>query len=76
MSKYSCNNSLLHLRRLTTMKLRTYNSAEVVVDMIISEIDGLKWTIPDWLPERYLTWNRDLNKDSGKEGLQGGAATG
>jgi len=57
------------------MKLRTYNSAEVVVDMIISEIGGLKWTIPDWLPERYLTWNRDLNKEPGKEGLQGGAAT-
>ena len=34
------------------------NSAEVIADMIISEITGLKWIIPDWLPERYLTWSR------------------
>lgn len=39
----------------------THHSAEVVAEMIISEITDQKWSLPEWLPERYLTWNRVKN---------------
>ena len=35
------------------------SSAEVVAKMIVAELVGEKWTTPEWLPERYLTWVRD-----------------
>jgi hypothetical protein len=53
------------------------NSAEIVVGMIVSEIAGLKWSIPDWLPARYLTWNRIWNKEHrGETVVQSGSVTG
>lgn len=30
-------------------------SAEAVAGMIKAKISGEQWTIPDWLPESYLT---------------------
>jgi hypothetical protein len=33
-------------------------SAEVIAQMILAEISGKEWKEPDWLPQRYLTWNR------------------
>jgi hypothetical protein len=51
-------NTLLHW--LTEIQ---FNSAESVIGMIISEIAGLQWSIPDWLPARYLTWNRIQKKE-------------
>jgi len=44
---------------------RAFGCAEVVVDMIIAEIAGGKWSLPDWLPERFLTRNRVLNEEPG-----------
>lgn len=43
---------------IITYLTRHPHSAKVVVDMIISELAGRQWAIPEWLPERYLTWNR------------------
>ncbi|KAF7985817.1 hypothetical protein HWV62_476 [Athelia sp. TMB] len=37
---------------------RAFACAEVIADMIVSEISGTEWSLPDWLPEQYLTWNR------------------
>ncbi|KAF7968733.1 hypothetical protein HWV62_29610 [Athelia sp. TMB] len=37
---------------------RAFACAEVVADMIVSDISGTEWSLPDWLPEQYLTWNR------------------
>ncbi|KAJ7593952.1 FAD dependent oxidoreductase-domain-containing protein [Mycena floridula] len=40
---------------------RTYACAEVVVSMIAEDLvrgDLETWKAPEWLPERYLTWNR------------------
>lgn len=28
--------------------------------MILAEISGKEWKEPDWLPKRYLTWNRRI----------------
>ncbi|THH07853.1 hypothetical protein EW145_g3099 [Phellinidium pouzarii] len=39
---------------------RAYACAEVVASLITSDFAGKRdrWTIPEWLPKRYLTWNR------------------
>ncbi|KAG2357782.1 FAD dependent oxidoreductase [Suillus spraguei] len=37
---------------------RAFGCAEVIAQMIIAEISGKEWKEPDWLPRRYLTWNR------------------
>ncbi|KAG2078393.1 hypothetical protein BDR04DRAFT_1086668 [Suillus decipiens] len=33
-------------------------SAEVIAQMIHAESSDKEWKVPDWLPQRYLTWNR------------------
>lgn len=48
----------------------TITSAKVVADMVISEITGRKWSMPEWLPERYLTWNRVIDAQVPADGLQ------
>lgn len=35
--------------------------------MIISEITDRKWSMPEWFPERYLTWNRIADAQSGTD---------
>ncbi len=30
-------------------------SAQVVADMILADLEGKEWSIPDWLPRHYLT---------------------
>ncbi|KAG1897088.1 FAD dependent oxidoreductase-domain-containing protein [Suillus fuscotomentosus] len=37
---------------------RAFGCAEVLAQMILAEISDKKWKEPDWLPQRYLTWNR------------------
>ncbi|KAJ7593912.1 FAD dependent oxidoreductase [Mycena floridula] len=37
---------------------RAYACAEVVASMIACDIGRQTWVSPEWLPERYLTWNR------------------
>jgi len=32
-------------------------SAEVVAGMITAKIAGENWTIPEWFPNRYLTYD-------------------
>ena len=37
------------------------DSAEAVVSLILHDLEGKPrngWTPPEWLPTRYLTWNR------------------
>ncbi|KAF9019776.1 hypothetical protein BDP27DRAFT_1354845, partial [Rhodocollybia butyracea] len=38
---------------------RAFSCAEAVASMILSAIRDRPWSAPEWLPERYLTWNRD-----------------
>jgi hypothetical protein len=33
-----------------------YISAEAIAGMLKAQITGEKWIMPEWLPERYLTW--------------------
>ncbi|ESK91655.1 fad dependent oxidoreductase [Moniliophthora roreri MCA 2997] len=40
---------------------RAFSCAEAIASMIASEMKGSRWTIPEWLPERYLTWNRGVD---------------
>ncbi|KAG1816222.1 FAD dependent oxidoreductase [Suillus variegatus] len=37
---------------------RAFGCAEVLAQMILAEISDKEWKEPDWLPQRYLTWNR------------------
>ncbi|TBU39321.1 FAD dependent oxidoreductase [Dichomitus squalens] len=37
---------------------RAYGCAEAVAGMIIADIQGKDWSIPDWLPRHHLTQNR------------------
>ncbi|KAI0737285.1 FAD dependent oxidoreductase [Daedaleopsis nitida] len=37
---------------------RAYGCAEAVSQMIVGDIMGKEWTIPDWLPKHHLTQNR------------------
>ncbi|KAG1833900.1 FAD dependent oxidoreductase [Suillus variegatus] len=37
---------------------RAFGCAEVIAQMILAEISDKEWKEPDWLPQRYLTWNR------------------
>lgn len=37
---------------------RAFACAEVVVQMILAELTGTRWSCPTWFPERYLTQNR------------------
>ncbi|KAG1722482.1 FAD dependent oxidoreductase [Suillus lakei] len=37
---------------------RAFGCAEVIAQMILAEIFDQEWKEPDWLPQRYLTWNR------------------
>ncbi|KZP19709.1 FAD dependent oxidoreductase [Athelia psychrophila] len=37
---------------------RAFSCAEVVADMIVAELADKQWSMPEWLPSRYLTWNR------------------
>ncbi|KAG0704631.1 FAD dependent oxidoreductase-domain-containing protein [Suillus ampliporus] len=39
---------------------RAFGCAEVIAQMILAEISNKEWKEPDWLPQRYLTWNRRL----------------
>ena len=37
------------------------DSAEAVVSLILHDLEGNPregWVAPEWLPARYLTWNR------------------
>jgi hypothetical protein len=38
--------------------INAYISAQVVAQMVVSEISATEWTIPDWLPKHYLTTER------------------
>ncbi|KAF9462560.1 FAD dependent oxidoreductase [Collybia nuda] len=38
---------------------RAYACAEVVATMIVANITGETWTLPNWLPRHYLTTSRD-----------------
>ncbi|KAF9530082.1 FAD dependent oxidoreductase [Crepidotus variabilis] len=40
--------------------VRAYACAEALASMIASKIKQTEWTAPEWLPERYLNWNRHL----------------
>ncbi|KAK7050022.1 hypothetical protein VNI00_005454 [Paramarasmius palmivorus] len=40
---------------------RAFSCAEAVASMIASEINNTLWKAPEWLPDRYLTWNRDAD---------------
>ncbi|KAK7456396.1 hypothetical protein VKT23_010644 [Stygiomarasmius scandens] len=40
---------------------RAFSGAEAAAGIILSEIIGEEWTQPDWLPDRYLTWNRNAD---------------
>jgi hypothetical protein len=33
-------------------------SAQVIAEIIVSEITGKNWTLPEWLPRHYLTEER------------------
>ncbi|KAK0196901.1 FAD dependent oxidoreductase-domain-containing protein [Armillaria mellea] len=37
---------------------RAYACAEAIATMILTDMSEQKWTRPEWLPERYLTWSR------------------
>ncbi|KAI1787022.1 FAD dependent oxidoreductase [Ganoderma leucocontextum] len=37
---------------------RAYGCAEAVAGMIVADIRGKEWSIPDWLPRHFLTENR------------------
>ncbi|KAL5530927.1 hypothetical protein ACEPAG_3803 [Sanghuangporus baumii] len=40
---------------------RTFGCAEAITSLIAHDIAGLpreNWAVPEWLPKRYLTWNR------------------
>ncbi|OSC96675.1 FAD dependent oxidoreductase [Trametes coccinea BRFM310] len=37
---------------------RTFSCAEAVAQMILADIEGKEWTIPEWLPRHHLTENR------------------
>ncbi|KAG2363598.1 FAD dependent oxidoreductase [Suillus spraguei] len=37
---------------------RAFGCAEVIAQMILAECSDKEWKVPDWLPQRYLTWNR------------------
>ncbi|OJA15908.1 hypothetical protein AZE42_10094 [Rhizopogon vesiculosus] len=44
---------------------RAFGCAEIISQMVIAELSDNKWSRPEWLPERFLTWNRiDDLKDS------------
>ena len=45
---------------LPTIVTHVARSAEAVVGMMLAEMKGdeSKWTVPEWLPHNYLTWNR------------------
>ncbi|KAG2040208.1 FAD dependent oxidoreductase [Suillus americanus] len=37
---------------------RAFGCADVIAQMILADISNIEWKEPDWLPQRYLTWNR------------------
>ncbi|KAH9852000.1 FAD dependent oxidoreductase [Lenzites betulinus] len=37
---------------------RAFSCAEAVVQMMLADISGKEWTVPDWLPRHHLTQNR------------------
>ncbi|KAG2141859.1 FAD dependent oxidoreductase [Suillus clintonianus] len=37
---------------------RAFGCAEIISQMIAAELSGKEWTRPEWMPERFLTWNR------------------
>ncbi|TFK48504.1 FAD dependent oxidoreductase [Heliocybe sulcata] len=37
---------------------KAFSCAEVVAQMILAEISGNPWSPPEWLPKRYLTWEK------------------
>ncbi|KAG1865278.1 FAD dependent oxidoreductase [Suillus subluteus] len=39
---------------------RAFGCADVIAQMIFAEISDKEWKEPDWLPQRYLTWNRRI----------------
>ncbi|ESK91144.1 fad dependent oxidoreductase [Moniliophthora roreri MCA 2997] len=39
---------------------RAFGCAEVIASMLLADMQGKKWIIPDWVPERWLAWK---NKD-------------
>ncbi|KAF9224266.1 FAD dependent oxidoreductase [Gyrodon lividus] len=41
---------------------RAFGCAEVIAQMIISELTNKDWKQPEWLPTRYLTWERSRTR--------------
>ncbi|EPQ56208.1 FAD dependent oxidoreductase [Gloeophyllum trabeum ATCC 11539] len=37
---------------------RAFSCAEVVAQMIVASLLGSEWAPPEWLPKRYLTWEK------------------
>lgn len=42
---------------------RAFACAEIVVQMIVAELTGTRWSCPTWFPERCLTHNRLKHKN-------------
>ncbi|KAF9233717.1 FAD dependent oxidoreductase [Melanogaster broomeanus] len=42
---------------------RAFGCAEVIAQMIISELSGKEWKHPEWLPTRYLTWEQSRSRN-------------
>ncbi|EEB96854.1 hypothetical protein MPER_03934, partial [Moniliophthora perniciosa FA553] len=37
---------------------RAFGCAELIASMLLADMQGKKWIKPDWVPERWLTWNK------------------
>ncbi|KAH9893649.1 FAD dependent oxidoreductase [Cubamyces lactineus] len=37
---------------------RTFSCAEAVAQMMVADIQGKEWSVPEWLPRHHLTMNR------------------
>ncbi|KIJ65352.1 hypothetical protein HYDPIDRAFT_174844 [Hydnomerulius pinastri MD-312] len=42
---------------------RAFGCAEIIAQMITSDLSGEGWSQPEWLPTRYLTWERNQNRN-------------
>ncbi|KAF8839382.1 FAD dependent oxidoreductase [Paxillus ammoniavirescens] len=42
---------------------RAFSCSEVIAQMIICELTGMDWKQPEWLPTRYLTWERSRTRN-------------
>ncbi|KAF5377063.1 hypothetical protein D9757_007696 [Collybiopsis confluens] len=37
---------------------RAFSCAEAVASMVVAAVQRKPWSLPEWFPKRYLTWNR------------------